>query len=635
MSPFLTKDSRGWGKDISLKSALSAALCLTIAFTTSWLHAPSSFFFLSCVYFLAGIPALIHALDDLKQLQLNIDVLMTLAAFAAAWLGNSLEGGLLLVLFELSGAMEVHVSNKAKGALLHLNTLAPKFAHIVGTDGIVFEKAVQDIAVSQEIWVRNGEIVPLDGQVVEGSSLVELSHLTGESLPVLKTPGDAIPAGARNLEAALRIKVVRTSSDSTLARIISLITEAQESKPALERWLDRFSSRYATAIMGCTFSFLILLPLLFAIPYLGPDGSLYRALAFLIAASPCALIIATPTAYLASISACARSGILLKGGVILDALASCTAIAFDKTGTLTSGLLTCHSIEPLSPSSFSTHELLSFAASLEQQVVHPIASAIVTLAQEKQLPLLPLQQFRAIPGYGVEALIHTTYGPKIMRLGLPDPQRKRDATELLAELTILDPAAPTESVLFHFTDPIRPQVPALIQRLKTHNRLEPIMLTGDHAHNAARVGALLDIQQIFADLRPEDKLAQLSALSATRHLAMVGDGMNDAPALMRATVGISMGRIGSATAVDASDVVLLQDNLQLLPWLFDKATHTTRIVRQNLTVALLVIGLATTPALLGLVPLWLAVVLHEGGTILVGLNSLRLLKKHHPSCENS
>ncbi len=630
ISPFLTKKSRRWGKDLSLKSASCAALLLLIAFGTSFTYTPLSLFCLSFVYFLTGAPALINALEDLSKLQIHIDVLMTLSAFAAVWLGHSLEGALLLVLFEMSGAMEEHVSKRAKSALHHLNELAPKFAHVVGPNGLYFEQALRDVSVGTEIWVRNGEIVPLDGLILEGQSLVQLSHLTGESLPIPKKANDEIPAGAKNLDAALLIKVTRTSSDSTLARIIQLITEAQEAKPSLERWLDRFSSHYATSIIALTLFFLLTLPLCFSIPYLGLDGSLYRSLAFLIAASPCALIIATPTAYLAALSACARSGILLKGGVILDALTRCQAIAFDKTGTLTSGQLICHSIEPLTPTPLSSDEALAIAASLEAQVVHPIARAVITLATAKQLAPHPLQEIRPIPGYGIEALVTTSLGPRKASLGPPSALHPRTEAELLAELVLSSPKdepLPKERFLFHFTDPLRPNAKELIQALKTHHHLEPIMLTGDHYVNARTVGALLGIDQIFADLKPEDKLAKLSALDDQHALAMVGDGINDAPALMRATVGISMGRVGSATAIDASDVVLLNDDLHLLPWLFTKAHKTTRIVRQNLTVALLVIGLATTPALLGLLPLWLAVLLHEGGTILVGLNSLRLLKR--------
>jgi heavy metal translocating P-type ATPase len=625
ISPFLTPTSRKWSRNLTLKSAASAAFLLALSFSLSFTHPSLSYLFLSFVYFLSGVPALIASLHDLQKLQLNIDVLMTLAAFIAVAIGSGLEGALLLVLFELSHSLEDTVSRKAHSALHNLNHIAPKFAHIQDGD-LTYEKALRDITIGETILVKQGEIAPLDGQVLSGTSSVNLVHLTGETLPDLMEPGDTIPAGARNLDSALLIRVLRTSSDSTLSRIVQLITAAQEAKPRLQRWLDRFGKTYAATIIILTLLFALTLPLLLSIPYDGFEGSIYRALAFLIAASPCALIIATPTAYLSAISACARKGILLKGGITLDALASCRAIAFDKTGTLTTGDLLCQSIEPIGPSTLTTDQALSLAAALERHVVHPIASAITKLAASKNLPLPPIQQFHSTPGHGLTAL----YNNIPISLGRPEfitsPLltswlQHQPHNQLLAILSYNN-----QLFAFRFTDQLRAQTPALIHTLQTKNKLHTIMLTGDRAANAHHIASLLNIQTIYSDLRPEDKLNKVAALSTQTHLAMVGDGINDAPALARATVGISMGRIGSATAVDASDVVLLNDELHHLSWLFTKATHTQTIVKQNLALALTVICLATTPALLGLIPLWIAVLLHEGGTVLVGLNSLRLLR---------
>ena len=633
ISPFLTPRSRNWGKNLSLKSAASAAFLLALAFSFSFFNPPLSFLCLSLVYFFSGVPALIASLNDLKNLEINIDVLMTLAAFIAVIIGSGLEGALLLVLFELSHGMEETVSNKARSALHNLNNLAPKFAHVVAADGTLFEKSVREIEIGSKLLIKNGEIVPLDGKVVEGTSSVNLVHLTGESIPVPKTIDDPIPAGARNLESALTIEVNRTSSDSTLTKIIQLITQAQEAKPRLQRWLDQFGKHYATTIIVLTFFFALGLPWIFSMSYLGLEGSVYRALAFLIAASPCALIIATPTAYLSAISACARKGILLKGGITLDALASCSIVAFDKTGTLTTGDLQCTSIEPLSPSETSSDEALAIAFGLERQVVHPIATAICKLAQEKKIKPAEIGSFKTIPGFGLEGI---AFG-KTVAIGLPEhiasKLPERVATEVLnwgrtkegIVLAVL--AVGDTAFLFRFTDRVRQETAQLIEMLKKENNLRPLMLTGDNEQNALNVGRQLGIDEIFANLRPEDKLAKVAALSEKAGLAMVGDGINDAPALARATVGISMGRIGSATAIDASDVILLNDDLHLLSWLFTKSKQTLQIVKQNLGLALGVICLVTTPALLGWVPLWAAVIFHEGGTVLVGLNSLRLLRK--------
>ena len=634
VSPFLTPTSRSWGKNISIKSAALAALLLMLAFTLSFFNPSASNILLCLIYFLVGIPSLISAMHDLKNLEINIDVLMTTAAFVAIVMGSGLEGALLLVLFSLSHAMEEGVSKKARSALHHLNHIAPKFASLIDSEGTLFEKAIKEISINETIIVKNGEIIPLDGIIIKGSSSLNLVHLTGESLPIPKTVGDMVPAGARNLESALFISVTRTSSESTLSKLIDLIARAQESKPRLQTILDRFGKHYATTIIALTFLFALTLPFFFSLPYLGNEGSVYRALAFLIAASPCALIIATPTAYLSALSACAKKGILLKGGVTLDALSSCSLIAFDKTGTLTTGELACLDIQSFLPTPLSQETILSIAYGLEQHVVHPIATAISKLASEKQISPANISSFKTIPGSGLEGVFENTQvfigEPEYILTKLPlakqNECRKWMATfkknnQILSILLI-----GTHLFAFRFKDQIRTGISDLIDRLKQKNKLQPIMLTGDHHESAQEIGKQLGIQEIFANLRPEHKLAKVEELSLLGSLAMVGDGMNDAPSLARATVGISMGKIGSATAIDASDVVLLNDDIHHLSWLFSKSQNTKRIVKQNLTLALSVICFVTLPALLGLVPLWAAVLLHEGGTVLVGLNSLRLIR---------
>jgi Zn2+/Cd2+-exporting ATPase len=641
ISPFLTPSSRTWGKNIPLKAALFSAVLLCFAFLTSFFLVPLSHLLLLFVYFFAGTPALLGSIEDLKNLEINIDVLMTLAALLSVLIGSGMEGALLLVLFELSAAMENMVAEKTKGTLLSLNKLSPRTACVLDPDGTLYEKAVKEVAIKTHLLIKAGEIVPLDGFVIDGSSFVNLFHLTGESHPVPKKKGDEVQAGARNLDGTLTLEVTRTSNDSTLTRIIQLITQAQEAKPQLQRFLDRFGKWYAMTIMSLFFLFALTLPLFFPIPYLGNEGGIYRALAFLIAASPCALILATPTAYLSAISSCARKGILLKGGVILDALAGCKRVAFDKTGTLTTGKLACVSIESFSEESpiCSTTEALAIAYALERNAVHPIADAIIAYAREKYVKPKELINFKAIHGYGLEGIV--TLNGKILPvlighaefIGEKIPASLKNkwqtlqgtmqreghlSTLLLIEDTLF---------LFHFLDTLRPQSIAVIDRLKNREGIKSMMLTGDTIDIAQAVAAKVGIDEVFANLRPEDKLAKVAEYSKEEGLIMVGDGINDAPALARATVGISLGKIGSATAVDASDVVFLNDDLSLLDWLVRKSKQTLSIVKQNITLALFVIVFATTPALLGLVPLWIAVLLHEGGTVLVGLNSLRLLKK--------
>ncbi len=640
ISPFLTPSSRVWGKNLSLKIALLSAFLLLIAFVTSIFLPPLSQLFLLFVYFFAGTPALLGSIEDIKNLEINIDVLMTLAALLSVIIGSGMEGALLLVLFELSAAMENMVSEKTKGTLVSLNRLSPRFACVVSSDGIVFDKAISEIPIHTHLLIRAGEIVPLDGVVMEGSSFVNLFHLTGESHPVPKKKGDEVPAGARNLDGTLTIAVTRTSSDSTLSRIIQLITQAQEAKPKLQRLLDRFGKWYAMIIISLFFVFAITIPLIFSMPYFGAEGGIYRALAFLIAASPCALIIATPTAYLSAISCCARKGILLKGGVILDALAGCKRIAFDKTGTLTTGKLTCVSMECISTKNptCSLDEALSIAFALERSAVHPIGDAIVSFAKEKKIQPKELAHFKATAGHGLEGNVSLHGKLSSVYIGHRDfiaqnipPSLSKTWQEVQNQLRReghMTTLLLIEDMLFsfHFIDTVKPESEAIIKRLKEDMQLKPMMLTGDHVDIATTIGQIVGIDDIYANLRPEDKLAKVAEFSEAGGLVMVGDGINDAPALARSTVGISMGKIGSATAIDASDIVFLNDDLSLLDWLIRKSRKTLCIVKQNITLSLCVIIFATTPALLGLIPLWLAVILHEGGTVLVGLNSLRLYR---------
>ncbi|SCC90886.1 Probable cadmium/zinc-transporting ATPase HMA1, chloroplastic [Chlamydiales bacterium SCGC AG-110-M15] len=642
-SPFLTKRSRRWGDDLALKSSILAAILLTISFILSFFptYLPISNIALIIVYFLAGIPSLIDSVEDIICLEINIDVLMTLAAFLSVIIGSGMEGGLLLVLFAISGSMEESVTSKAKSTLQHLHRLSPTKACVIDDDGKVLDKSIRDIQPGTKILIKAGEIVPLDGDVIEGRSSVNLVHLTGENFPVVKGVGDELPAGARNLDGRLIITVTKPSSESTLSHIIKLITQAQEAKPRLQRFLSNASKTYSTSIILLTFLFSITMPFFLSIPYFGHGGSVYRSLAFLIAASPCALIIAIPIAYLSAISICARNGILLKGGVVLDGLTSCSAIAFDKTGTLTTGDLSCTLIEPLKswPSPSTENQHLSLALALENNAVHPIAKAITQYAKEQNIKACKIDKFRSIPGYGLEATTLINGQTVEVSIGHPDFIAKKinasDKENLHEQVRIAQAKGELLTILLvgnditliHFRDTIRPSIRETLDTLQHEQKMRVLLLSGDHKASVENIAKISGIKDFYADLRPEDKLNYVTEIANKQGLAMVGDGVNDAPALARATIGISMGKVGSATTIDVSDVVLLHDNIELLPWLMRKAQSTRSIVKQNVTIAASAIIFASLAALGGIVPLWLAVILHEGGTVLVGLNSLRLLKK--------
>lgn len=641
-SPFLTPESRTWGTNLTLKASLIAAFLLVASFVLSFFSStlPISHLLLIGVYFLAGIPSLIESIEDISSFNINIDVLMTLAAFSSVLIGSGMEGGLLLVLFSLSGSMEDSVTSKAKNAISSLHKLSPTKACVIENDGTVLERSVKDIGIGTKILIKSGQIVPLDGTVIEGISSVNLVHLTGENFPVRKMVGDQVQAGARNLEGSLTLIVTQTSADSTLARIIELVTQAQEARPKLQRTFDNLSRTYALAIIFLAAFFALFLPVILPLPYFGLEGSVYRGLAFLIASSPCALIIAIPIAYLSAISICARQGILLKGGAVLDALAGCKAIVFDKTGTLTTGDLTCLAIEPLEQDTNSNiDQALSIAYSLERNAVHPIAKALMAYGDQRKASYISLKNFKSIPGHGLEAVAQLSEGDIEVSIGHAEyietklPAQSADALaktakqiqkngELIAVLLIGQ-----MPYILRFRDTVRPKIKQTIQTLQKKLGLQLVMLTGDHEQSAKRIADEMGIKEYQADLKPEDKLNYVTHLSEKKPLAMVGDGINDAPALARASVGICMGKVGSTTAMDAADIILLHDNIELLDWLMKKAYQTHSIVNQNLILAVGAIFVASIPALAGLIPLWLAVLLHEGGTVLVGLNALRLLKK--------
>ena len=631
ISPFLKKKSRLWAKHLHLKSACIAAIFLFLAFIFPALANICLLF----VYFLAGTPALIDACEDMLNLEINIDILMTLAAFLSCLIGAQLEGGLLLVLFSISTAMEGAVSKKTTSALIHLKEISPTFTTVINSRGELIDRSVREVTIGSLLVIKAGEIIPLDGEVSQGSSFVSLTHLTGESAPISKKEKDLVQAGSRNIDGTLTIKVLRTSEHSTLTQMIRLIKEAQGLKPKAERFLDRFGSRYALCIICLSTLFGVFTPLFFpSVPFLGNEGSIYRALTFLIAASPCALIIATPTAYLSAISACARKGILIKGGVTLDALKKCHTVAFDKTGTLTTGELTCKKIHTLNKEDLSEIDAIGIAATLEAHATHPMAKALLAFAKRKKAPSFKVDNCKVIPGFGLQATLFLNDKPLCAYIG----NKELIKGKLKNNSALLPLIKETEDLMtflliknnlfaFHFSDTLRATSVELLKNLKKNHHLKLAMLTGDHKKSAHKIAKTLNIDAVYSDLKPSDKITVIESLSKSGDLAMVGDGINDAPALARANVGISMGKIGSASAVDASDIVLLRDDLDLIDALFSKAKKTLSIVKQNLFLALGVILLATTPALLGEVPLWLAVILHEGGTVLVGLNSLRLLRK--------
>ncbi|AGJ64184.1 cadmium-translocating P-type ATPase [Chlamydia trachomatis] len=630
-SPLLSQKNRRLSQNLTLKSAyISLALYLG-SLLSHWIgYQALSSLLLILTFFLAGTPALIKSFEDILDRTVNIDILMTSAAFGSIFIGGALEGALLLVLFAISESLGAMVSGKAKSTLASLKHLAPTVAWVVQQDGSLQKVLVQNVKIGEIIRVKSGEVVPLDGKIIHGASSINLMHLTGEKIPKSCGIGDTIPAGAHNLEGSFDLQVLRIGAESTIAHIINLVVQAQSSKPKLQQRLDRYSSTYALTIFAISACIAIGGSLFTTLPFLGPDGAFYRALAFLIAASPCALIIAIPIAYLSAINACAKHGVLLKGGVVLDRLVSCNSVVMDKTGTLTTGDLTCSGCEDFGPESPLFY---SCVLAMEQSSSHPIAQAIVNYLTEKQVRSLPATQCTTIPGEGVSGEFNgeqafvgrvstaLRYVPEEYREQLRERAQQAQERGDTCSIACLGKRVS----LFYFRDVPRHDAANIVSYLKK-NGYPVCMLTGDHRISAENTARLLGIDEVFYDLTPDNKLSKIQELAKSRQIMMIGDGINDAPALAQATVGIAMGEAGSATAIEAADVVLLNQGLSSLPWLIDKAKKTRRIVSQNLALALAIILFISGPASMGVIPLWLAVILHEGGTVIVGLNALRLLK---------
>ncbi|CAO2828220.1 unnamed protein product [Amaranthus hypochondriacus] len=628
--------------------------------------------FICLAFPLVGVSASLDALIDISGGKVNIHVLMALAAFASVFMGNPLEGGLLIAMFNLAHIAEEYFTSRSMVDVRELKETYPDSALVLDLDKnetpdfstLSYKKVpVTEISVGSYVLVQAGEFVPVDSVVSQGRSTITVEHLTGEVKPIDKSVEDRIPGGARNLDGMLIVKATKTWKDSMLSQIVQLTEEAHHSKPKLQRWLDEFGERYSKVVMVLSVAVALLGPLICKWPFLsssGCRGSIYRALGLMVAASPCALAVA-PLAYATAISACAKKGILLKGGHVLDALSSCHTIAFDKTGTLTTGELKCKAIEQIHGHHIGDDkseinaccvptcekEALAVAAAMEKGTTHPIGRAIVDHSTGVELPSVSVENFESIPGRGLFATVSgnesgigrgqqvkATLGSVEYIASLckteDESQKIKEAVSTSAygsEFVHAALSVNEKITLFHFEDEPRPGVADVIRLLRDQEKFRVMMLTGDHESSALRVGNAVGIAEIHCGLKPEDKLNHVVRISREtgEGLVMVGDGINDAPALAAATVSIVLAQRASATAIAVADVLLLQDNISGVPFCIAKARQTTSLVKQNVALALSAIILASLPSVLGFLPLWLTVLLHEGGTLIVCANSIRAL----------
>ncbi|WP_245990234.1 heavy metal translocating P-type ATPase [Tabrizicola piscis] len=578
---------------------------------------------MAVAYLAGGVPAARSALAELWQdRRLDIDLLMVIAALAAAAVGAALEGAVLLALFSLSQTLEHRAMGKARRAVEALMQLRPETALREGPGGVE-EVAVATLVPGDRVILRPGARVPVDGRVVSGAGHLDESTVTGESAPVRKEPGAPVHEATVNLDGILTVEVTRSLAQSTVAQMIRLVTEAQAMKAPSERFSDWFGQRYTIAVLaGSILAFL-------GFWFWGRplDEALYRAATLLVAASPCAVVISVPAAILSALSAAARGGVLFKGGAALEGLAEVRVFAFDKTGTLTTGQAGVTGIVALDGDEAA---FLALLAGLEAQSEHPIAGAIRRAVSDRGITPEPMTGVQSFPSEGItgqdgQGTLWAGNARMLERMGATLPEALAAMADGAETLVLLGRGAQVLGAVTVADEPRATAAEALEALRASGTGL--LMMTGDRQPVASRIGARLGLlpEEIHAGLLPGDKVQLVDAATARGKVAFVGDGVNDAAALARADVGVAMGVAGSEVALQAADVALMAEDLRKLAAARKLARRTARVIRQNLTLALGAMVVLVTGSLFFDLPLPLAVIGHEGGTLLVVLNGLRLL----------
>lgn len=616
----------GWSEHRELILSLGAGVLLLAGWLLEFIAVPAtlSLGLFVGAYAAGGFFALRDAWQSLRQGRFDIDTLMIVAAVGAAALGAWAEGALLLFLFSLGHALEHTAMDRASRAIEALAELAPKTA-LLRRDGGEVEVPVEDLQRDDRIIVKPGQRIPADGEVLAGVAAVNQAPITGESMPVDKQVGDPVFAGTVNGEATLEIRVTRLARESTLSRMVRMVAEAGAQRSPTQRFTERFERIFVPVVLvGAVL--LIAVPPLLGFPF---AESFYRAMAVLVAASPCALAIATPAAVLSGVARAARSGVLIKGGVHLENLGTLRAIAFDKTGTITRGKPVVTDIVPFE---IEENKLLTTAAAVESRSGHPLAQAIVTAAQARGLRWAEAGDLESVTGKGVRAQLDgetIAIGNLTLFHDAAIPDAVRDTvTRLEAEgkTTMVAQAGERFLGVLALADTPRDDARDMLNRLHALGIRRTIMLTGDNERVGQAVGRSVGLDEVRSGLLPEEKVASVDEL-LRRHgqVAMVGDGVNDAPALARATVGIAMGGAGTDVALETADVALMADDLGKLPFAVGLSRAARRIIRQNLWISLGMVALLIPVTLTGLAGIGPAVIAHEGSTLVVVFNALRLL----------
>ncbi len=567
-----------------------------------------------------------------RQRTLDVHFLMLAVAAGAAAIGKWGEGTVLLFLFSFAGALEHFAMARTQNAIESLFHAAPKTATVIAPFGAERIVAVDELTPGLVLRVKPGELFPVDAEVIKGESAADESTLTGEATPVDKHLGDPVLAGTMNLWGAVEVRVLRPAKESALQKIIHLIQHAQRSKAPSQRFTDRFGSRYTLSILSLTVVMFFVWWLgLGHVPFssdTGEPSAFYHAMTLLVVASPCALVLSIPSAILAAIASGARQGILFRGGAAVEELAEVKVVAMDKTGTLTTGELRVEQIESF-PAGHES-EILRLAASLEQNSTHPLARAIVRHAKRERVEMVEIEDFEQTSGFGLRARVEG----KEVRLGrrnwAQDPSHEScRAVAVPTHPGVSEVWVTTGSVCGRILlrDEVRPQSRQLVQLLHQYG-LRTLVLTGDREEAAEPMRAETGINEVRAGLKPEDKLKIIEDFGrAGEKAAMIGDGVNDAPSLAAAHVGVAMGARGSDAALEQAEVVLMHDRLENFLTAYELSLRARKVIRQNLGLSLGVIIVLVLLALAESIPLTIGVLGHEGSTVVVVLNSLRLLRK--------
>lgn len=574
-----------------------------------------------------------EAIEELLfERSIGIELLMAVAAIIAFGLGQWAEAAMLCFLYSISEALEGYTEAKTRGAIQALMKLAPKVA-IVLRDGDEVEVPVEELKLGDIFRVKPGQAVPTDGEVIKGLSSLNQAPVTGESVPVEKQSGDTVFAGSINGEGSLDIRVTKSYSENTISRIIQMVEEAQENKGKSQRFIERFGARYSPAVLGIGCLIAAGGVFIFGLNW---SDAVTRATVFIVAAAPCALVISIPITLVATLGTGARRGVLIKGGIFVEELAKIQVIALDKTGTITRGEPEVTEVVLAPGSEKSEAELVGIAAAIERHSQHPLAQAVVRYAEKSNVAVkATVEQFRSLTGAGAVAEI----GGIAVYIGKPlmfadELRLNLDAIQLQIER--LQGSGNTVVVIGTKTrlwgmlavrDNVRPNARHAIHNLRAAGITRVVMLTGDNQRTAEAIAKEVGVDEVFADLKPDDKVARIRELEAkVGQVAMVGDGVNDAPALAQATIGIAMGAAGTDVALETADIALMSDDLEKLAYAIELARRNRAIVRQNVALSAIVIGILVVGAVGGLFTLPLAVIGHELSEFIVIANGLRMLR---------